>query len=332
MQEKSTEERKKEEAEMTPYQLKKLKQRQEREEKERAEIEDEINSLLQTKEAIPPPRVYHDKYDNDVKDIWCPGVTIIAGSKELLIDTTVKFTRGRKYGLVGRNGTGKTTLINSICRKEINGLAKNLHILQVEQEVIGDDKSILEHVLECDVERTELLTEQDKLINYEGSDEEVKAENSQRLAEIDERLDFIDAHEAEQKAVMILVGLGFTEENIKQPSKAFSGGWRMRISIAKVVFCEPEILFLDEPTNHLDLVALIWLEQYIKTLDITVVIISHARDFLNEVVDEIIELQNQKLTYYKGNFDIFQRTKTEQKKENKIFLSGKNEKERNAAC
>jgi len=105
-------------------------------------------------------------------------------------------------------------------------------------------------------------------------------------------LDFIDAHEAEQKAVMILIGLGFTEENIKLPSKAFSGGWRMRISIAKVVFCEPEVLFLDEPTNHLDLVALIWLEQYIKTLDITVVIISHARDFLNEVVDEIIELQN----------------------------------------
>ena len=113
-----------------------------------------------------------------MKDIWCPGVTIIAGSKELLIDTTVKFTRGRKYGLVGRNGTGKTTLINSICRKEINGLAKNLHILQVEQEVIGDDKSILDHVLECDVERTELLAEQDKLISYDGSDEEVKASNS----------------------------------------------------------------------------------------------------------------------------------------------------------
>lgn len=111
-----------------------------------------------------------------------------------------------------------------------------------------------------------------------------------RITEITERLDQIDAHTAEQKATMILVGLGFTEENILESSNKFSGGWRMRIAIAKVVFCEPEILFLDEPTNHLDLVALIWLEQYILSLDITVVIVSHAKDFLNEVVDEIIEL------------------------------------------
>jgi ATP-binding cassette subfamily F protein 3 len=127
---------------------------------------------LAQKEAIPPPRVIHEKHDHDVKDIWLPNVTIIAGSKELLIDTTVKFTRGRKYGLVGRNGAGKTTLINALCRKEIQGMSENLHILQVEQEVIGDDKSILHHVLECDVERTELLAEQDKLINSDTTDEE----------------------------------------------------------------------------------------------------------------------------------------------------------------
>lgn len=256
----------------------------------------------------------HDKDDLDVKDIWIPGVTLIAGSKELLIDATVKFTRGRKYGLIGRNGTGKTTLINAICRKELNGMPQNLHILQVEQEVIGDDKSILDHVLECDEERKNLLEEQERIINDDTTDEEQKEANNVRSGEIHERLDHIDAHDAEQKAKMILLGLGFTEENIHHPSKKFSGGWRMRIAIAKVVFCEPEILFLDEPTNHLDLVALIWLEQYILTLDITVVIVSHAKDFLNEVVDEIIELQNLKLTYYKGNFDQFEKTKKEQTK------------------
>ena len=126
---------------------------------EKAAMEKEINDLIATKEAIPPPRVMHDKDDLDVKDIWLPGVTIIAGSKELLIDATVKFTRGRKYGLIGRNGTGKTTLINAICRKELTNMPQNLHILQVEQEIVGDDKTVLDHVLECDQERLDLLAE-----------------------------------------------------------------------------------------------------------------------------------------------------------------------------
>ena len=116
----------------------------------------------------------HDKDDLDVKDIWLPGVTLIAGSKELLIDATVKFTRGRKYGLIGRNGTGKTTLINAICRKELNKMPQNLHILQVEQEIVGDNKSVLEHVLECDEERINLMKEQDELIAYEGDDEVIQ--------------------------------------------------------------------------------------------------------------------------------------------------------------
>lgn len=98
---------------------------------------------------------------------------------------------------------------------------------------------------------------------------------------VQERLEFIDATSAEAKAITILTGLGFKQHELEKPSKKFSGGWRMRIAIAKVIFSEPEILLLDEPTNHLDLVALIWLEQYVKNLDITVVIVSHARDFLN---------------------------------------------------
>lgn len=141
---------------------------------------------------------------------------------------------------------------------------------------------------------------------------EEKEEVAKRLVAVNQRLEHIDAHNAESKAIKILTGLGFKKEELNIPSKKFSGGWRMRIAIAKVVFCEPQLLFLDEPTNHLDLVALIWLEQYILTLtDVTVVIVSHAKDFLNEVVDEIIELQDQKLTYYKGNFDQFEKTKQE---------------------
>jgi len=109
----------------------------------------------------------------------------------------------------------------------------------------------------------------------------------------------------------ILSGVGFSEADFDRPSKHFSGGWRMRIAIAKVLFCEPEILMLDEPTNHLDLPALIWLENYIASLDITIIVISHARDFLDAVCDKIIHFQGRKLTYWTGNFSQFTKSKGE---------------------
>jgi ATPase subunit of ABC transporter with duplicated ATPase domains len=112
-------------------------------------------------------------------------------------------------------------------------------------------------------------------------DADEKKEHNDRLMEIVERLDMIDAVGAEAKAIEILTGLGFKQAELNKKSNTFSGGWRMRIALSKVIFSEPEILLLDEPTNHLDLVALIWLEKYVSQLDITVVIVSHARDFLN---------------------------------------------------
>lgn len=125
--------------------------------------------------------------------------------------------------------------------------------------------TILDHVLACDVERTALLKEAEENPKADKSkmSEEEKIEHEERLKEVIEQLDLIDAADAPSKATLILTGLGFSNENLHEPSKSFSGGWRMRISIAKVVFCEPEILMLDEPTNHLDLEALIWLEQYV---------------------------------------------------------------------
>lgn len=183
----------------------------------------------------------HDKSELYAADIFLPGVTITAGNKLLIEDATVKFTKGRKYGLVGRNGTGKTTLINAICRKELDKMPENVHILQVEQEVPGDDMSILDHVLICDTERTRLLKEAEEIpkIDKTNMPEEEKNELEEKLKDVLETLDLIDAAEAPSKATLILIGLGFTEEQLSWPSKKFSGGWRMRISIAKVVFCEP---------------------------------------------------------------------------------------------
>lgn len=160
---------------------------------------------------MPPPRVLHDKSDQSRADLYLPNVTVIAGGKALLDKAVVRFTRGRKYGLVGRNGIGKTTLINALCRKEIEKMPLNLHILQVEQEVVGDEKSVLDHVLECDEERLDLLKEQEQLANKDlaGLDADEKAEALDRLNEIQERLELIDAASAEAKAKEILCGLGF---------------------------------------------------------------------------------------------------------------------------
>lgn len=166
---------------------------------------------MATKKKVPPPRVIHDKSDSSKADIYLPDVTLVAGGKALLDKATVRLARGRKYGLIGRNGIGKTTLINAMCRRELDKMPVNLHVLQVEQEVTGDDIPVLKHVLDCDVERLELLKEQAEIPKIDTSEmePEEKEEVAKRLTAVNERLELIDAHNAETKAIHILTGLGF---------------------------------------------------------------------------------------------------------------------------
>ena len=166
---------------------------------------------MATKKKVPPPEVKHDKSGDSKADIYLPNVTLIAGGKALLDKAVVRLARGRKYGLVGRNGIGKTTLINAMCRREIEKMPYNLHILQVEQEIVGDETTVLNHVLDCDVERIALYKELEELTNTDTTDwePEDKEEQAKRIIEIGERLDFIDAKNAEAKAIHILMGLGF---------------------------------------------------------------------------------------------------------------------------
>ncbi|NNF23399.1 MAG: ABC-F family ATP-binding cassette domain-containing protein [Rhodobacteraceae bacterium] len=210
--------------------------------------------------------------------------------------------QGHKVGLVGRNGTGKTTLFRLI-RGEyaLEGGAITLparaRIGGVAQEVPASQTSLLDTVLEADTERAALLAEADT------------ATDPARIAEVQTRLADIDAWSAEARAASILKGLGFSKAEQSMPCADFSGGWRMRVALAGVLFAQPDLLLLDEPTNYLDLEGALWLESYLAKYPHTVIIISHDRGLLNRAVGGILHLEDRKLTYYQGAYDSFAETR-----------------------
>ncbi len=211
---------------------------------------------------------------------------------------------GHKVGLVGRNGTGKTTLFR-IIRGELAletgdiALPRRTRIGGVSQEAPSCDVSLLDTVLAADTERAALLTEADN------------ATDPARIAEIQTRLADIDAWSAEARAASILKGLGFDDDEQLKPCSDFSGGWRMRVALAAVLFSQPDLLLLDEPTNYLDLEGALWLESYLAKYPHTVIIISHDRGLLNRAVGAILHLEDRKLTLYQGPYDQFARQRAE---------------------
>lgn len=229
----------------------------------------------------------------------------IAG--RLLLDhASLTLPAGTKAGLVGRNGTGKTTLFKAITGDFSSesgsiSLPKNTRIGQVAQEAPGTEEPLIDIVLKADVERTALLAE------------EQTATDPHRIAEIHIRLADIDAHSAESRAATILAGLGFDDEAQRRPASSFSGGWRMRVALAAVLFSEPDLLLLDEPTNYLDLEGTLWLENYVSKYPHTVLLISHDRDLLNRAVNSIVHLDQKKMTFWRGGYDQFERQFAEQR-------------------
>ncbi|TIL94228.1 MAG: ABC-F family ATP-binding cassette domain-containing protein [Mesorhizobium sp.] len=225
----------------------------------------------------------------------------------LLLDhASLTLPAGSKAGLVGRNGTGKTTLFKAITGDLASetgsiGLPKNTRIGQVAQEAPGTEEPLIEIVLKADLERSALL------------DEETTATDPHRIADIHMRLADIDAHSAESRAATILAGLGFDDDAQRRPASSFSGGWRMRVALAAVLFAEPDLLLLDEPTNYLDLEGTLWLENYVSKYPHTVLLISHDRDLLNRAVNSIVHLDQKKLTFWRGGYDQFERQFTEQR-------------------
>ncbi|WP_343313976.1 ABC-F family ATP-binding cassette domain-containing protein [Brucella sp. BE17] len=227
----------------------------------------------------------------------------IAG--RLLIDhASVTLPAGSKTGFVGRNGTGKSTLFRVITgdlapETGSISLPKKTRIGQVAQEAPGTEEPLIEIVMKADKERTALMEEAEI------------ATDPNRIAEIHTRLADIDAHSAEARAGAILSGLGFSTEAQRQPASAFSGGWRMRVALAAVLFAQPDLLLLDEPTNYLDLEGVLWLVDYVKRYPHTVLIISHDRDLLNSATTSIMHLDQKKISFWRGNYDQFERQRHE---------------------
>jgi ATP-binding cassette, subfamily F, member 3 len=227
--------------------------------------------------------------------------------KPLLEGATAAIPAGHKVGLVGRNGAGKSTLLRLITG-EIPpddgsiSIPKNTRIGQVAQEAPGGPESLLDTVLAADTERARLLADAET------------ATDPERISEIHLRLNDIDAHAAPARAATILSGLGFDDHAQAKPCAAFSGGWRMRVALASVLFAAPDLLLLDEPTNYLDLEGVMWLENFLRTYPHTVIVVSHDRDILNAGVDAILHLENRKLTLYSGGYDTFEDTRREQQR------------------
>lgn len=229
-------------------------------------------------------------------------ITYSVEGRPLFEGASANIPTGHKVGLVGRNGTGKTTLFKLI-RGELvleggDILLPTRHrIGGVAQEVPGSEVSLIDTVLAADVERAQLMAESDS------------ATDGTRIADIQTRLADIDAWSAEARASSILKGLGFTYDEQLQPCSAFSGGWRMRVALAAVLFSAPDLLLLDEPTNYLDLEGALWLENYLTKYPHTVIIVSHDRELLNRSVGAILHLEDRKLTLYTGNYETFARTR-----------------------
>src|SRR3954470_12149089 len=231
-------------------------------------------------------------------------ISIRVAGRLLLDEASVRIPSDARVGLIGRNGIGKTTLFRAIMGElavehgSID-LPARARIGRLAQEAPSGPESLLEVVLAADVERGELLAEADT------------AHDPHRIAEIQTRLADIHAHAAPARAASILAGLGFDATAQRRPCTDFSGGWRMRVALAAVLFAEPDLLLLDEPTNYLDLEGTLWLTDHLARYPRTVIIISHDRDLLDDAVDWIMHLDGGKLTLYRGGYTSFARQRAE---------------------
>jgi len=241
------------------------------------------------------------------------------GHKIIFQNLNIHIKKGSKYSLLGRNGAGKTTFFRLLTQEQeydkgsIKFMGKNINIAYLPQEILElSDKTILEEILSGSKELIEIENELKKLEEIIHEDEKAL----ERYTLLSERFELLDGFNRESKAKQLLSGIGFKQEDFNQPISKFSGGWRMRVYLTKLLLNNPDLLLLDEPTNHLDLPAMIWLEHYLKSFNGTLIIISHDKIFLEKVTEHIIEIDQNRIFLYKGDYDSY----LKQKEENRLLL------------
>jgi len=238
------------------------------------------------------------------RDVKITSFSLSFYGKVLIAETELELNYGRRYGLIGLNGSGKSTFLEALAAREVP-IPEAIDIFHLAEEAEAQDLSALEAVVYvAKQEIARLEAESEKLMETEGPE-------SEALQLVYERLDELDPNLLETRAGELLAGLGFTKTQVQKKTKDLSGGWRMRVSLARALLVSPALLLLDEPTNHLDIEACVWLEEYLANYPHTLVVISHSQDFLNTVCTNIINLTYQKLVYYGGNYDQFVKTKAD---------------------
>eukprot|EP01135_Chromosphaera_perkinsii_P000458 Nk52_evm12s96 gene=Nk52_evmTU12s96 len=263
------------------------------------------------------------------KDVCVQNCTLAFAGKELLKPCTLKLRHGARYGLIGNNGVGKSTLLKQIARGGLPGFPRHLRVHYIQQESVADDCTVLESVLQSSTEKKALDKELEVIENE--LEEEMDDELVARMGDIYERLEAFENGEVMSEVEEVLKGLQFTEKHFHMKISDLSGGWRMRLAIAHGLFSRPDILLLDEPSNHLDLIGVLWLESFLNSReDMTCLIVSHDQAFLSSVTTDIIIMQNQTLTYHNCSYGQYLKKEEDLAKRNEQRMSAQAKKEEQA--